>query len=171
EALSVRTDTNGTRRCRPERNDALSVRTGQQKLLDMPGKAVTLDGRELWPSRSYSFPPIARFIMKRTRQFGGRAKVRPGTPSYRPQLEFLEDRLPLGDALLGALLGSSLIAPGLREDLAVLDNTAGPLPFHGSIAPWFAEPANPQPAVVHLSFLDDALGTGGQDWVASYRKS
>ena len=33
--------------------------------------------------------------------------------AYRPQLESLEARLPLGDAVLGAALGSSLLASSL----------------------------------------------------------
>ncbi len=109
--------------------------------------------------------------MKSTMKSGCRAKVRRCPPSYRPHLEFLEDRLPLGDALLGALLGSSLIAPKLLASLVVLDNTAGKLPEQGSIAPWFAEPANQNAAVVRLPFLDDALGTSNRDSIASHRNS
>jgi hypothetical protein len=37
----------------------------------------------------------------------------PRPAAYRPRLEFLEDRRPLGDGLLSALLGWSLLEPGL----------------------------------------------------------
>src|SRR5713101_7596399 len=42
-----------------------------------------------------------------------RAKLPRRPTCYRPQLEALEARLPLGDALLGAVVGSSLLGSAL----------------------------------------------------------
>src|SRR5262249_37926870 len=82
--------------------------------------------------------------------------------SYRPQLLALEERLPLGDALLGTLLGSALIAPRLLDDFGALDKLVGQLDQSGSIGPWFAEPGNQKPAAVHS--LWPGLETRPQRW-------
>ncbi len=49
-----------------------------------------------------------------TSTFTSRCRIiLPGRPSFRPQVESLEARLPLGDALLSTLLGSSWLASSL----------------------------------------------------------
>ena len=55
--------------------------------------------------------------MKHTVKSGCRPNILRRARAYRPQLEALETRLPLGDVLLGAALGSSVLgsSPALRE--------------------------------------------------------
>src|SRR5262245_28181924 len=60
-------------------------------------------------------------------RFRARRRLR----SYRPQVLALEDRLPPGAAWLGAVLGSSLLGPGLSDpgaDWAVVGGGAERLP-------------------------------------------
>jgi hypothetical protein len=74
-------------------------------------------------------------------------------------LEFLEARLPLGDAFLGTLLGSWLIAPRLLPDSGVLNNSADQFHEKEPIAPLVAEPESQDLSVIQFSFPDDSLGT------------
>src|SRR5262249_36594248 len=78
-------------------------------------------------------------------------------------VEFLEARLPPGDAFLGTLLGSWLIAPRLLADSSLLDNTADRLHENGPIAPFFAESESENLAVVHFSFPDNPLESARSD--------
>src|SRR5262249_42482000 len=94
---------------------------------------------------------------------GYRSKVAWWPRSYRPNLEFLETRLPLGDAFMGTLLGSWLIAPRLLADSRLWDNTADQLHGKGLIAPFFAESEGQNLGVAHFSFPDDPLGTIRRD--------
>src|SRR5260370_995727 len=61
-------------------------------------------------ARTSSCPENA---MKHTVKSGCRPTILCRARAYRPQLEALEARLPLGDVLLGALLGSSLLGSSL----------------------------------------------------------
>ena len=93
--------------------------------------------------------------MKRTARFRGCAAARRRKALYRPYLEFLEARLPPGDILLGALLGSWLVAPA---DSRALNDSADSLldkQPDGSLLP----ESNQNLAAVHFSFPDDPLRT------------
>jgi len=109
--------------------------------------------------------------MKHTMPFRHRANCRACRPSYRPRLEFLEDRLPLGDALLGALLGSSLIAPHLLDKFSALDSSADNSHDQGLLLTFLAKPRRQNPPVVHTTSADDAIETLRSHAAASYGNS
>src|SRR5262249_27602588 len=89
--------------------------------------------------------------MKRSPKSRVRARVRHRLAPYRPHLLSLEDRLPLGDALLSVLVGSSLL--GMT---------------HGALAtgtwPWDNTPAEEPPAAPGRAYRGNAAtqGVGGE---------
>src|SRR5262249_52242853 len=101
--------------------------------------------------------------MKRSSQFACRARLRRCPGSYRPQLLVLEDRLLLGDALLGTLLGSSLIASSQLHQSSVIEDSAGKFEEQALSAPIFAEPGDQNPAVVRVLVSGDVIGTSRRD--------
>jgi hypothetical protein len=108
-------------------------------------------------NRPASFFFYREVIMRRTKPVGCRTRIACCLPSYRPQLAFLEARLPPGDAVLGALIGSWLIAPRLLADSILLDSMADQFPDQEPITPLFTEPETQNPALVHFSFSNDPL--------------
>src|SRR5262249_22556488 len=69
----------------------------------------------------FTHPYVKECTMKKPSKHRSRRATPPGPKLIRPQIEFMEERLQPGDAVLGGLWGVAL----LGENLAVLDPVAG----------------------------------------------
>src|SRR5260370_36178111 len=85
--------------------------------------------------RTISPRPGQRLSATHTLKSGYRPIILCRARAYRPQLEALEARLPLGDVLLGAALGSSLLGSGFALHEAE-SAESGSVRTHGAGRRW-----------------------------------
>src|SRR5262245_43826430 len=113
------------------------------RALTMSHDLPRLAGRK---GRTPGFVPEKHVCLRHPSTSLTRARIPLRLAAYRPELVSLEDRLPLGDAFLSAVLGPSLLGPGLAAaELAAWSSDgipdAGPSAEHRPAQPATASAA------------------------------